>query len=227
VVLASFHLVTIDQKFTVKELKHIDNFFSTFLNKNKKDDLIWLLGLYKKNNINLSREKRDNSTLKALVKGANIYFTTQHKYTLLYYLFELAEADKAIENKELKFIFSLGQNIGLSKQDLNSITSLYFSSYIPFPEAKSSTQTEKEKTTYSSHKTVSNYIAQSKLQNALSIFNLEESATFEEIKAKYRKMVKKHHPDRVAHLGEEHVKKATALFKQITVAYQYLEQVKG
>ncbi len=227
VVLASFHLVTIDKKFTVKELKHIEHFFSRILNKEKKNDLIWLLGLYKKNNINLSTEKQNNSTLKALIKGANIYFTTQHKYTLLYYLFELAEADKAIENKELKFIFSLGQSIGLTKQDLNSITSLYFSSYIPFPEVNNSTQTKKEKTSHTSNRTVSNYISQSKLQNALSIFNLNESASFDEIKTEYKKMVKKHHPDRVAHLGEEHVEKATALFKKITVAYKYLEQVKG
>ena len=52
VVLASFHLVTINKKFTTKELSHIDDFFSQFLDKNKRSDLIWLLGMYKKNDIN-------------------------------------------------------------------------------------------------------------------------------------------------------------------------------
>lgn len=226
VILSSFHLVTIDKNFTIKELNHINNFFSQFLDKNKKSDLIWLLGLYKKNNINLSPELQGDSTLKSLIKGANIYFTTQHKYTLLYYLFELAESDKAIENKELKFIFSLGQSIGLSKKELNAITSLYFSAYIPFPEVEAN-QKKKEKSSRSSNRTISSYISQSKLQNALSIFKLDESASFEEIKKEYKKMVRKHHPDRVVHLGEEHVKKATDLFKEITVAYEYLVKVKG
>lgn len=228
VILASFHLVTIDKTFTTKELVHIDDFFSQFLDHNKKSDLIWLLGMYKKNNITLSSELEGNLVLKYLILGANIYFTTQHKYTLLYYLFELAESDKEIENQELNFIFSLGQRIGLSKQDLNTITSLYFSSYIPYPdtgEAKSrSSKTQSKRRRVHTKNT---FRSQSKLENALSTFNLNKDASNQEIKLAYRKAVKKYHPDKVAHLGEEHVIKATTFFKRITVAYEYLQEVKG
>lgn len=230
VVLVSYHLVTINKKFTNKELHHIDGFFSQFLDKKKKSNLIWLLGLYNKNNINLDPALKGSTTLRAVIKGINVYFTPQHKFTLLYYLFELAESDKEIDNNELDFIFGLGQKIGLTKKELNSITALYFSSYIPFPEANVS---NKKKTYKKSERTRTNnkyqnaYKSQSKFQNALSIFNLDESASIEEIKKEYKKMVRKHHPDKVAHLGEEQVKNATELFKRITVSYEYLVKVKG
>lgn len=228
VVLASYHLVTINKKFSTKELNHIDEFFSQFLTKNKKNDLIWLLGLYKKNNINLRPNLQGNETLRSLIKGINVYFTPQHKYTLLYYLFELAESDNDIENLELNFIFGLGQKIGLSKKELNSITSLYFSTYIPYPETEfSKGKKKKTKEKQSRTRSKSKYVSQSKLENSLSIFNLKKTATNDEIKKAYKKMVKLHHPDRVAHLGEEHVLKATELFKRINVAYEYLEDARG
>lgn len=213
VILASFHLVTINKVFTTKELNHINHFFSQFLSKDKRSDLIWLLGMYKKNKVNLSVELKSNLGLKSLIKGANIYFTSQHKYSLLYYLFELAASDKEIENQELTFIFNIGQRIGLSKRELNTITSLYFSSYVPFPEVaynfrgQDFSQSNQKKTS-----TKNKFKSHSKLENALSIFNLSKEAKNHEIKQAYRKVVKKYHPDKVAHLGEEHVLKSNCIF---------------
>lgn len=230
VVISSLQLVMLDKVFTKKELNHIHNFYKNFLNADKHSDLIWLLGLYKKNKINVGVKVFDNWLIETVVEGINSYFLTQHKYTLIYYLFELAEADNEISNVELNFIYSLAKKIGLSKKELNTITSLYYSNYIPYPEAgfsKNKNHSQRSyKKTKTSHRT-SSKIKQSKLENALSIFNLDESASFAEIKKEYRNMVRKHHPDRVAHLGDEHVKKATDFFKRITVAYEYLESVKS
>ena len=263
VVLASLHLVMIDKRFTAKELNHINAFYSRFFDAKKRSDLIWLLGLYKKNKIDLVSSLLDNFVLETVIEGINAYFLKQHKYTLIYYLFELAEADKEISNEELKFIFSLAKSIKLTKSEVNSITSLYFSSYIPYPnvefkQKQQKTASEKTKTTaqqekakqdrtntkrkatnkrkkqnqrqykktYSSYSRVK-YTSKSKLENALDIFGLDKTATNEEIKRAYKKMVRKHHPDKVAHLGEEHVLKATEIFKKINVAYDYLEQVRG
>lgn len=52
------------------------------------------------------------------------------------------------------------------------------------------------------------------------ILGLEKGATKEEVKKAYRKLAMKHHPDRVAHLGQEYVKIATEKFKTIQEAYQ-------
>ncbi len=229
VVLASLHLVMTDDKFTANELGHINQFYSQFLDSKKKSDLIWLLKLYKKNGINLVPElRKGNLVLETVTEGINIYFSKQHKLTLIYYLFELAESDKEISNQELDFIYRLAKSIGLSKQELNSITSLYFSTYIPYPEVGFKRTTKRtHQSSERKGKTQNKYRSHSKLENALSIFNLKEDATNQEIKSAYRQAVKIYHPDLVAHLGEEHVLKATAFFKRVTVAYDYLQECKG
>ena len=60
-------------------------------------------------------------------------------------------------------------------------------------------------------------------QSAYKILEIEKTATDQEVKAAYRKMVKKHHPDKLRHLGEEHLKGAQDKFLKIQEAY---EQVK-
>lgn len=232
IIITSLHLVMLDKKFNTKELKHINTFYSQFLDDEKRSDLIWLLGLYKKNGTNLIPKLKGNLMLESVVEGVNLYFTKQHKYTLIYYLFELAECDQEISNDELSFIYRLAQSVGVSKQELNSITALYYSTYIPYPEAGFSAaandrtrkkQKQQQKRTTSAPKRP----VQSKLNNAFSIFNLDHSATDQEIKLAYRKMVKQHHPDKVAHLGKGHALKATELIKRINQSYAYLKQVRG
>ena len=60
-------------------------------------------------------------------------------------------------------------------------------------------------------------------QSAYKILEIEKTATDQEVKAAYRKMVKKHHPDKLRHLGDEHLKGAQDKFLKIQEAY---EQVK-
>lgn len=55
-----------------------------------------------------------------------------------------------------------------------------------------------------------------------SFLELRPSATDEEVKSKYREMVKKYHPDRVAHLGKEFTDLATKKFNRIQEAYKYI-----
>ena len=59
--------------------------------------------------------------------------------------------------------------------------------------------------------------------NAYKILEIEKSATVDQVKAAYRKMAKKYHPDRVAHLGEEHRKGAEEKFRQVQEAYELLQ----
>ena len=63
--------------------------------------------------------------------------------------------------------------------------------------------------------------------NAYKILEIEKSATNEEVKAAYRKLVKKHHPDKLRHLGEEHMKGAEEKFRQIQKAYEQIQQERG
>jgi DnaJ like chaperone protein len=60
--------------------------------------------------------------------------------------------------------------------------------------------------------------------NAYKILEINKSATVDEIKAAYRKMAKKYHPDKVIHLGQEHQKGAEEKFRQVQEAYEQLQK---
>ena len=63
--------------------------------------------------------------------------------------------------------------------------------------------------------------------NAYKILEIDKTATTDEIKKAYRKMAKKFHPDKVAHLGKEHQKGAEEKFKQLQKAYEQLQKERG
>ena len=60
--------------------------------------------------------------------------------------------------------------------------------------------------------------------NAYKILEITKSATDKEIKAAYRKMAKKYHPDKVIHLGKEHQNGAEEKFRQVQMAYEQLQK---
>lgn len=61
-------------------------------------------------------------------------------------------------------------------------------------------------------------------ESAYKILDIEKSATNDEVKAAYRKMVKKYHPDKLQHLGPEHMKGAEEKFKQVQKAYEQIQK---
>ncbi len=63
--------------------------------------------------------------------------------------------------------------------------------------------------------------------NAYKILEIDKNATNDEVKKAYRKMAKKYHPDKVAHLGREHQKGAEEKFKQVQKAYEQLQKERG
>lgn len=62
------------------------------------------------------------------------------------------------------------------------------------------------------------------IDSAYKILEIDKSVSKDEIKKAYRKMAKKYHPDKVQHLGEEHVKGANEKFQQVQKAYEQLQK---
>ncbi|KJP87801.1 hypothetical protein AK88_02557 [Plasmodium fragile] len=54
------------------------------------------------------------------------------------------------------------------------------------------------------------------------ILNVESTATVEEIKKSYKKIILQYHPDKNSHLSEEEQKRCTNIFRQIQEAYECL-----
>lgn len=65
------------------------------------------------------------------------------------------------------------------------------------------------------------------VNSAYKILEIKKSATNEEVKKSYRRLVKKHHPDKVRHLGDEHAKGAEQKFRSIQKAYEQIQKERG
>lgn len=63
--------------------------------------------------------------------------------------------------------------------------------------------------------------------SAYRILEIEKTATNDELKLAYRKMAKKYHPDKLQHLGNEHIKGAEEKFKQVSIAYEQIQKERG
>lgn len=65
------------------------------------------------------------------------------------------------------------------------------------------------------------------MDSAYKVLEIEPTATDDEVKKAYRRLALKHHPDRVASLGEDVQKAAEEKFKQITEAYERIRKERG
>lgn len=65
------------------------------------------------------------------------------------------------------------------------------------------------------------------VDSAYTILEVDPKASDEEVKKAYRRMAMKHHPDRVAHLGEEVQKAASEKFRKVQEAWERVARERG
>ncbi len=65
------------------------------------------------------------------------------------------------------------------------------------------------------------------VESAYTVLEVDAKASDEEVKKAYRRMAMKHHPDRVAQLGEEVQKAAAEKFKKVQEAWERVERERG
>ena len=115
---------------------------------------------------------------------------------LLNYLVTIAKADGSVSSEEILALNDIALHLNLTLQDVESMLNMGYS--------------------YSNNQ--SNTQPQNNLVAAYKILGILPSATDDEVKAAYRKMALKHHPDRVASLGEDIRKAAEEKFQEINAA---------
>lgn len=64
-------------------------------------------------------------------------------------------------------------------------------------------------------------------ESSYKILEIEKTASDEEVKKAYRTLAKKHHPDKLQDLGEEHLKGANEKFQSIQTAYEKIKRERG
>ncbi len=142
------------------------------------------------------------------------------KLYILQFLFGVAGADGNFNQPELATIQRISDLMGVSRNDYESIKSMYTFSYWSqagfgggYTYSGSS----------SSFNTAQNY----NLDNDYKILEIPSSATDEEVKKAYRNLAKKYHPDKVNHLGEEIRKDAEVKFTKLNQAYERIKKSRG
>lgn len=126
---------------------------------------------------------------------------------VIYFLTGLAFLDDKISDRELKFLQLINAHLNLDQDNLKRIISIY-KSYQETKEKKGSDPKNKQQ--FNEKKAYAD------------ILNVSDSASSEEIKKAYRKLVKQHHPDVFINASEAQKKLAEEKFRQIQLAYEFL-----
>jgi len=124
---------------------------------------------------------------------------------IIYFLIGVAMTEGKLSLRDKKFLALINQKLELSLEQLERILATY-QSYQRHSQKKSKRRVVRE----------------DGRKDALLILGLDNSATADDIKKRYREMVKKHHPDRFADSGEEQLKIANEKFIEIQRAYEQL-----
>ena len=122
----------------------------------------------------------------------------EQRLQLLNFLVMIAQADAVVSPEEIAALKEVAIHMGLSVEDVIQMLNLRSGSS-----------------------------ATSSLDDAYMVFGIAPSATNDEVKAAYRKMALKHHPDKVAALGEDVRKAAEKKFQEINDAKEKIFKARG
>lgn len=131
----------------------------------------------------------------------------EQRLQLLDFLIMIAKADGVIVNEEIQALSEIGIHMGIETEDIEQMLNLgnYYNQGNGYNQGASA----------------------SSLEEAYRILGISPSATNDEVKAAYRKMALKHHPDKVAALGEDVRRAAEKKFQEINDAKDRIYKARG
>jgi DnaJ like chaperone protein len=153
-------------------------------------------------------------SLSKVARKINQNLTPNSKIQLLHFLIGLVTIDRVLSPEEEQKLFAIAKSIRIPHASVRSLLALF-----QFQRIRSGNNQQK-RTHYQTRN-------KANLNNAYAIFRLNQSASEDDIKKRYRELAKKHHPDRVASLGPAFQEKAKEKFQLIQEAYELIKQHKG
>lgn len=147
--------------------------------------------------------------------------TIHEKLIILQFLFGFAYADGTIRQEELDALQYISDLCGISRSSFNAIGSMFGNQYGYGYGGYSSGQQD-----YSGGSS-GTYSSRTANENDYRILEVSPDATDDEVKKAYRAAAKKHHPDKVSHLGEDVRKAAEQKFAQVNEAYERIKKARN
>lgn len=156
-------------------------------------------------------EKIDLAYETEKIRGLN----TKLKFSVIRYLFQIATLKNYLSISDKNFIINVNNKIGFHKNTYYRMKTMFLMKGVVEEKLY------QDNNHYSNKK---NTTTNQDISKAYRILELKPGASQQEIKAAYRRLVKKHHPDKFASKGDEAMKQAEIKFQYINEAYELLSE---
>jgi DnaJ like chaperone protein len=166
----------------------------------------------KKHVLNLKKYLDTNLSLDKIAREIEKSLNGSSKIQLLHYLLGIAKADGEISNSELIVIKNIAKALNIPSRTFDSILAMF--------------HYQSNGNNYNNQNNAQRN-PQYNISSSYQILGLPQTATPEEVKKSYRKLVVKYHPDKVAQLGPEFQKGAKENFQKVQEAYDNIKEYKG
>lgn len=161
----------------------------------------------------------ENTNITPVCDYLRMNATIYEKLMILQFLFGFATADGEIRDDEIEALQYISDLCGISRSSFESLKSMYMNYH---QGGYYNTGYNRSQESYQSSSRA--FISQDTLENDYKILEITPNATDDEVKKAYRTAAKKHHPDKVNHLGEEVRKAAEIKFAQVNEAYEHIKK---
>lgn len=209
-IVVSAAMMKADGKVLKSELDYVKRYFLKNFGTEVTNEKIKVLGEVLKQEIPLDE----------VCEQIKYHMRIAEKRLLLQYIFGISAADGEIAQSEMAMIESIAVNIGISEFEFQSMRAMFTQQYNRYSNAHSHQQSNYQQRRPKRDNGPS-------LDTCYQIIGVSSSATENELKKAYRKLAVKYHPDKVAHLGEAHVKTAEDKFQKVQEAYEKIKDSRG
>lgn len=159
-----------------------------------QDQMYWVKELVKE-------ARGSSASLQSLLSEFKEKFAYEPRLIVLELIYQVLYSNTHVSEPELQMARTIAQYLDISSYDQRTIEAKYKGGY-----ASAAPSADRQEGRY------------------YEILGLKAGAGFSEVKAAYRKLSMKYHPDKVGHLGEEFRQVAEEKMKELNAAYQYLEK---
>lgn len=167
--------------------------------------------------------------INAVCKDINKHASINEKLVILHFLFGFSNADGEMRTEEVNAIWEISQLLGITRTTFEAVKSMFTGGNFGYGGYNYGGygQGGYSQGGYTGGSSSGSYTSKATLENDYKILEVSPDATDDEVKKAYRAAAKKHHPDKVSHLGEDVRKAAEEKFAKVNEAYERIKKSRG